>query len=387
MSAPEPKGREAAWPFALGTLDDVAKRFPRSSDDATATRLAAIAKRLDTPIRMSGTSKRVAVRRRRLPFQAYLAAQIAKPDDTVDAPPAEIRQFLDEHVAAIDELRTLLAGGDVPHWAVDVEEPLRASIPDFEAHPQLFRILAADALDHSRRGDGVTAWQDARAGWTLAQGLWSQPDLISTMIALFGTRMMNEVAAKLAAPAPPWWHRELLTFDTNRAIASAMQFEAWRELNVANRHPAGEPHEEPKAGLAVMKHVAAILAHPARLRRASQDASAFREVAGELARLRSCRDAPAPRPDTVNVEGIWWRINRFRVEREAADKLLTLKEMQRASGAWPDSMPGIERSSCSDGGWRYRRETDGSMSLSFLGSLHEEHNGAAVLPPSFHYTK
>src|SRR4029077_11210370 len=136
------------------------------------------------------------------PLQAYIAAQMARPDDVIDAPPADVRQFLDEHVAALDELRTLLAGGAVPHWAVNVDDLVRSSIPDLVGHMQLFRILAADALDRDRRGDHVTAWQDAEAGWRLAQGLWSQPDLISTMIALAGTRMMNDVAAKLAAPAP-----------------------------------------------------------------------------------------------------------------------------------------------------------------------------------------
>lgn len=77
----------------------------------------------------------------------------------------------------------------------------------------------------------------------------------------------------------------------------------------------------------------------------------------------------------------------FRVEREAAEKLLALKEQRRRSGAWPESVPGIERSSCSDSSWRYRREADGSMSLSFLGAIVSERNGAAALPQSFRYAK
>jgi hypothetical protein len=391
MSPPEAKGREAAWPFALGTLDDVAKRFPRSSIDPTATRVAAIADRLDTPMHVAGASKRAVVQSKRLPLQSYIAAQIVRQDDAIESPPSEIRQFLDEHVAALDELRTLLASDAVPHWAVDADDVFHSSIPDLAGHMQLFRILAADALDRERRGDHVTAWQDAEAGWSLGQGLWSQPDIISTLIALAGTRMMNDVAAKLAAPAPPW-HRQLLAFDAERAVAAAMQFEAWRVLTIANRYPAGEPDVE-KGPPPLLRRLASVIFRPSRLRRASENALRLREDASELARSTSCGGDPALRNPVVNVTslfsspGIWRRLHRFRVEREAVEKLLMLKEQRRRSGVWPGSMPGIERSSCSDGSWRYRHESDGSMSLTFLGATAEERNGAAVLPPSFHYAK
>jgi len=373
-----------AWPFGLGTLDDVVKRFPRSGIDPTATRVAAIAEHLDVPIRVAGASREV-IGRKRLPLQPYLADQIARADDTVDAPPAEIRQFLDEHVAALDELRTLLSGGAVPHWPVNVDDVVRSSIPDLVSHMQLFRILAADALDRERRGDHVTAWQDVEAGWRLAQGLWPQPDLVSATISLAGTRVMNDVAAKLAAPAPPW-HRELLAFDAERALAGAMQFEAWRALTFAKRSPGREADDKNRPPRMIGSFVRAML-RPSRLRRASADASTLREVAVELARPPSCGDVPMRRANIDNVEGILRRLRRFRVERETAEKLLALKEQRRRSGVWPESMPGIERSSCSDSSWRYRREADGSMSLSFSGAIAEERNGAAALPQSFHYAK
>jgi len=219
MGAPESKENSVRWPFGLGTIDEVPARFPKSPNDATADRVNSIGRRLapaDQTLRPA--------------IQSYLSKAVAQSNDHVEAPPAAIRHFLDEHVAAIDELRTTLTGGaSPPRWAIDISQDSPHPLVDLTAQMSLFRALATDAFDHHNRGDDTTAWRDAEAGWTLAQGLWAQPDLFSRMIALSGTRMMNAVAAKLSTPAPAW-HGELLAFDADRAFAAAMEFNAWRAM-------------------------------------------------------------------------------------------------------------------------------------------------------------
>jgi hypothetical protein len=50
-------------------------------------------------------------------------------------------------------------------------------------------------------------------------------------------------------------------------------------------------------------------------------------------------------------------------------------------------MPTVRISFCGDDSWRYRREADGSMSLSFVKPIDEEVRRSALLPFSFRYPK
>jgi hypothetical protein len=272
----------------------------------------------------------------------------------------------------------------VPHWYVDIDARLRQWFPDYGGIMQLFRILAADALDHQRRGDSVTAWLGLQASWSLAQSLLSAPDFDSPILALNGMRIIIGVAAKLPSPAPDWY-RQLLAFDTDRALASGMQFEAWRSLHFASE-PAVWSEPDAKSPPLILQ-AARVLLRPARQHHAVRDATMLHGIANELAKMHPCGGRLPQHTDIDNLESVWQRRQRFRVEREAAAKLLLLKELRRTNGTWPDSVPGIEHSSCSDGAWKYRHESDGSMSLGFLGAIAEEQNGRNTLPLSFHETR
>lgn len=365
MSAPESKENSAQWPFGLGAIDEVPARFPKSPSDATAQHVETIGRRLTAsePMRQA--------------LQSYVAKQIGRADDTADAPAAESRKFLDEHVAAIDELRTI-GGGPPPRWAIDIQHHSQKTSPDIAAQSWQFRVLAADAFDHHRRGDDTTAWRDAETGWVLAQGLWAHPDLSSQFLALSGTRMMNGLAAKLAAPAPPW-HGQLLAFDADRAFAAAMQIEAWRAMTSWDRGRTsvadGEDQVWKRFGGALLRNVS--------VRQASRYATSLRAAAEDIARHHSCD--PSPKKFDPVADVIRSHLIRFHIEREAAAKLQALKEQRRRAGEWPDTMPGIGSSLCGENAWRYRREADGSMSLSFGKPIAED--APATLPLSFRCPK
>jgi hypothetical protein len=368
MSTPEPKENSARWPFGLGTIDEVPARFPPSKIDATAHRVNAIAQRLTAtdPLRTA--------------IQSHLSDEIARSNDHVEAPPAAIRRFLDGHVAAIDELRTTLAGGTLPRWAIDINQEREPSV-DLAEQLWLVRVLAADALDHHGRGDDATAWRDAETAWILAQGLWAQPDLTARLIALSGTRVANAVAAKLTAPAPPW-HGKLLAFEADRELAAALQFDAWRattEWNRAVARPAGDA-TRPWRG------AAGVMFRGVRAKGASKYAASMRAAAEEIARTHSCGGARS-HSEVGYAEAVRSRLDRFHIEREAVAKLLALKEQRAQSGAWPESMPTVRISFCGEDSWRYRREANGSMSLLFVKPIEEEVRRLALLSFSFRYPK
>jgi hypothetical protein len=365
MSAPESKENAAEWPFGLGAIDKVPARYPMSHGDATAEHVKLIARRLTAsePMRQA--------------LQSYVAKQIGRADDAADAPQAAIRKFLDEHVAAIDDLRTI-SGGPPPRWAVDIHHRSQETSPNIAAQSWQFRVLAADAFDHHRRGDDTTAWRDAETGWMLAQGLWAHPDLSSQFLALSGTRMMNGLAAKLAAPAPAW-HEQLLAFDADRAFVAAMQVEAWRAMTSWGRGRTsvadGDDQVWKRFGGAVVRRVS--------VRQASRYATSLRAAAEDIARQHSCD--PSPKKFDPVADVVKSHLTRFHIEREAAAKLLALKEQRRRAGEWPDTIPGIGTSLCGENAWRYRREADGSMSLSFGKPTAED--APAILPLAFRYPK
>lgn len=367
MTAPDVDEKSAQWPFGLGTINEVPARFPPSNIDATAKRVTVIGRELST---------RAAPR---TPIQSYLAKQMARPDDSADAAPAVLRHFLDEHVAAIDELRTMLASGAPPRWAVNIAHRDDEFPVDLGDQIQVIRVLAVDAFDHHSRGDDATAWRDAETGWTLARGLWAEPDVYSRLIALSGTRLMNGVAAKLSAPATDW-HRQLLDFDADRELAAGLQVEAWTVMTAWDRRQSARKADDAWGGSAE------VVLGNVRRRNAAAYASSRRRAAEEIAHTHPCGEAPAKRSGLAIADLVRSHLERFHVEREAAAKLLALKELRRRSGEWPEVMPGIGASICGKDGWRYRRQTDGSMSLVFRQRI-EEDSRSAVLPLSFRYPK
>lgn len=370
MGAPDSKENSARWPFGLGTIDEVPAHFPQSKIDATAERVKTIGRRLP-----SGATLRPAV-------QSYLSKEIARSNDHVEAPPAAIRHFLDEHVAAIDELRTTLAGGAPPRWAIDINRQSQEPSADLAEQLWLVRLLAADAFDHHSRGDDATAWRDAETGWMLAQGLWAQSDLTSRLVALSATRMMNAVAAKLSAPAPDW-HRQLLAFDADRAFAAGLQVEAWTAMTAWDLRRASRKRDD---GSRIWETSAEAILRSANRQRAVTFVASRRTAAEEIGRTHACGQPPENRSGLAIADLVRSRVDRFHVEREATSKLLALKEQRRRSGEWPEAMPGIADSVCGKDAWSYRREADGTMSLAFRQRLDEE-SRSALLPLSFRYPK
>jgi hypothetical protein len=193
--------------------------------------------------------------------------------------------------------------------------------------------------------------------------------------------MMNAVAAKLPPPAPAW-HGELLAFDADRALAGAMQFNAWRAMTSWKR--ALPQHSPSDDGDRLWRGGARAIVRNVSVQRAAKYAATLRVSAEEMARPPSCR-AVRSHSQIDAADATRSRLNRFHIEREAAAKLLALKEQRRRSGEWPEAMPGIDKSVCGENAWRYRREADGSMSLSFVKPLTED--ATALLPFSFRYPK
>lgn len=354
VAPPSTDEYDARWPLDLGRLRDVTKRFPSRVASTNANEVTRIASKL---AKLDALQASVI---------DYLGAEVAKPDDAIAAPPAPIAKFLDDHRGAIDELRAQLIANAPPRWAIDSKELFDPPQPDVSAHFDLFAIFVTDALQQRRASNEEMAWQDLEAAWKLDRGLWDHPWSASASTALTGSRLINEAAGKLRAPAPAWW-REFATFDVGRASIASVQASAWRMLEIARRFPAGSPDPTESPQEQIAQRGAEVLIGPLRIRQTNVEVQKMRESAAAFAATRDC----SSRSET----GIFRRARRFIAEREGVTKLLALK-----AASWPPAPVNIERSECTDRTWRYAQR-----SLSIDKPIAAEPQQRVVLPLAWRY--
>jgi len=368
------------WPNNLGTADDIARHFPSHGDNETATRVVALAKPLGVGFEDRGAQSEIQPTREAM--SQHLSRAIGASGDAVDAPSAPLAQWLAQHANDVRALQQQLVAHDAPQWAVDTGAMTEPPMPRLMPQMDLFRVLALDALEQHRSGNDALAWEDLHASWKLAQGLIARPELISQLIGIAGARMANGVAAKLSAPEPAWRH-ELASFDFGNAAVASLAYEAAHSWRYAHRYPAGEPNEDKLRNRG--RQLAGIVLAPYLRHRAGIALEQQRKAAMEVASLHACDPHPQMPQEASNLGEAWRRIGRFRAEVEGVEKLLALKAARAQSGAWPESMPSISGSSCSDGSWQYQRAADGSMSLGFSKPIEVTKHATIVVPLVFRY--
>jgi hypothetical protein len=68
----------------------------------------------------------------------------------------------------------------------------------------------------------------------------------------------------------------------------------------------------------------------------------------------------------VEQHSVWGRVGRAMLEAELTAKVLEARRQRAKTGAWPESIPGIERSACKRGSWRYSASREGGVLLKFV---------------------
>lgn len=362
----ERREEDAVWPYGLGKLRDVPKRYPSVDLNTNAVEVIRRAEALEIdlvqetsgPPRPPHPSRPRALRP---VMRKYLLDSVNDARTQVDAPPEALGRFLTEHEDALAAERAQLNANAPPRWRSDVQDLSDPPRPNLAGHTELVSLLAADALEHHRTGDDVTAWQDLDAIWKLARGLLAQPDGWAMYSALSAAQMLTGIAAKLAPPVPIWW-RSVLAFDFDRASAAASQYEAWRSLTFTEHYPAGEPDDD-NAVHEMFRRGAEVVVGPFRIERAERTAAAMRRRAAQLSRTPPCGRRGN------EYEPLSQRLTRFTVEREGVAKLLLLQEARLATGRWPSTLPAIDHSQCVGHTWQYSLANDGTMRLALMPAI------------------
>jgi hypothetical protein len=330
------------WPKDLGSLDSFAARYPdRAAATSAALELTKMTEPLGVDIAPREERKPVvpapperksyaAVKR---PLHDYIDAQLDRPSAAIDDAPPAVVAYFDAHRAQLDAVRAHILSGAPIAWKVQLSKGFDWPIPNLLGHVELTRLFAADALMKTKSGD-AGAWDDLHAIWQLDAGLRSRPDLLSHLIAIATTRMMNAAAAKLPPPEPAWL-AEVRAFDYRRAAIASMQSEAYTWVHVPD-----------SIGLRP-------LARPYIRISGADTAERMRTAFIGLAKSNACDVGVEPVTRSIprwnfigkiaipNISSIWQRTTLMTPETELTEKVLQLR-----GGRTPSSS-----SRCSDGQW------------------------------------
>ena len=285
--------------------------------------------------------------------------------------PADVEAFLQQQRPGLDRFRELLRKGPSPRWTRDDSLLEKAPCPNLVELMFMQKVLAADALSAEKRGDHDKAWQTLEAQWVLAGALWSRPELISNLIALASTRMINAAARKLPAPAPVWW-REVEAFDVDRHLQQTMEYEKW----LMTQRVLAEGHGERPP-----QRLMAFLVAPIERYQASQIIDYYDDLGKTPLDCREFKPGPDAGDHflswfgagiwTSSLDGVRIRLARFTLERELSSKVLGLKEARRTGRLLPDVSP----SRC--GTWK-AASVDGQITLRYSGVV--PHTDSPIVP-------
>jgi hypothetical protein len=301
------------WPLGLGTVADAPKRFPTAKENASAAKLVELARRVQIDLRSTRRRGRGVPEDVRESFTDYVRVQLERPGDAIDLPPSDVRRYLEDNAATLDEIRALVLAGEPIVFEADIKQGgPEAPGPNAVGLQQLHRTFVARALIAAREGN-PGAWDELHVAWKLAEPMWRRPDTMGVLTASTGARMVNAAARKLPLPAAPWF-KEVLTFNYERALGAAQQAEAWRSKTPG---ALGE-----------------------RLRGMAEGVLSARACDATSPQFEAVREKLGARA-TPNLIGAWERLMRFRAEREA-----TLRVFQLRSGQQPSP-----QSQCVDGSW------------------------------------
>jgi hypothetical protein len=186
------------WPGEMGSLDDVAERWPSLKANEASVKFTSLAKALPE-------SKVV---------DDFVQREIARGDLTIGDPPAL------PDVGAIREL--LLREPVVWEGRKQFDDTAVAEMRGVQM--RVARALAASALAKARRND-LAAWDDLQAMWKLARSLEEHPQMMAQTAVLTMVRTINALAWKMPLPAPAWLS-ELHDHDNVRPLIEAFQYQA-----------------------------------------------------------------------------------------------------------------------------------------------------------------
>lgn len=395
-----------AWASSsVGALEDVPKRFPHTSDNASALRLEALAKplgielaprtapkdRQPTQAQIDGNSAALTA------LRDYLRMASSSPSAQIDPPSPEIQGFMQTHASDVDALRQHLLTAEMPQWEVDdVERKFlapSAPTPNLVGAIKVQRVLLIDALLEERSGNRAEAWLSLQAAWSLAKSNWRRPDQISQVVALTMASIVDVASRRLSPPVPAW-HAEIRTLNPVRLLTQSLKADAYR-LTLPGFTRAllldGEGEDDWP-----IKRIFLPLREPYLQLYVPEALEFYRNFIASVEGTPFCEQDDAKRPvkfleekmmlldldenpswrrgvlvmvviplRSVNWLSSWERLVVFKTGTELTEKVLAAKTLRSQSEEkrWPSEIPSIEKSACPGRKWVYTVRDGSSITI------------------------
>lgn len=346
----------APWPYGLGTVGEALAREHPTAMSPEAARVQAAIDRLHIA---SGVPRSA--------LESTNVETALGDDGSRPLSPSTAAAVADPMVHEIAE--EIVSDGDRIVWGDGGSAPASRRLRGVANFAQ---ILGASALV---RGN-PHAWNDAQAMWIVARSLGGTSDPFTKRLSLDLLRRANAIARKLPPPVPAWV-AEIAASEPRRDLVLEIRENAVARVKFlhAQRYtPAGiffgGLRDLALAGYTQRNlHIAEALASSPRCRVSPGSLDAAMQMPGWNLTARN-----APRYDRFA-----YRADRIDAELEATQKVLALKTARARLGHWPETLPGIDASRCSDNHWLYQVAPDGSMSLKMSWEVSGE-PGATVAP-------
>lgn len=136
--------------------------------------------------------------------RAWLAAEIARPEDRVAPIPAVVLEWHAAHQDTIEQVRHVLLAWKAPRWEEDLRDAGTAPLPNLFGLINLDKVLVADALIAESLGDTARAEADLEAAWNLARSLLDRAETISVLVSIGGAKRAAVALCKMSHPSDAW---------------------------------------------------------------------------------------------------------------------------------------------------------------------------------------
>jgi hypothetical protein len=393
---------EQAWAESLGSFEDLVDRHPPRTANATAHEVERLAAAIGIEIApRSGPQRHPLGPDAEQRFGAakdavfeYLEAQVESTSPVVEAPPAEVRDFLEATEAERAALTRHLASADVPHWILDLDLGWEMPIANLLGHINLQRVMAAGALAKASDGDAEGALADLDAAWRLNTTLQRDPVLIAQLVSMAIARHHVGVLRRID-DVPREWADRIRQHDYKRSMIDALHADGliWSQYdsmyamrpNKSALQSLVDTASRPYVRLCVtdlseswrrrlVEFAAFDFVCDRDLAIFNVDVPWWNKIGGTFAAYANPNLANAPR-----------RIGRYELDAELTAKLIELRAARRANGGrWPAVVPGIDVSTaCPDDRFDYRVGADGTRRLEFSRPMEWEEMQGPKLPTAY----
>ena len=385
------------WEAAFGPYPALVRRYTVSESNASARRAEEIAGELGADLTpRQGRSYQAALpfaNEDRAAVREYVEGELARQSGPPHPAPPGVAELLASRRAALRTLEELLSSAPPPRWAFDA-----SGSPDdwprtmVGAHLHLQRLLVAQALDSSSKGEETRAARALEASWVLSQSLAVRPEVVSQMIATAVSRLDVGALRRIGGRGRTWTPR-LAEMGSRRRLVDALVLEHGdpatareRLTRLVARQPRGwdggllDPFRALVERRFSVEYSRAWMRAIASLR----DVPPFVEPGPE--------PAPSGRAAEIilaialpNTRELFRRADRLALDAELTEKILQLSEEREARGRWPEPSPGIATSRFTGLSWNYRADGD-AMTISLnreLPSPYSKNSSVLPLPLSF----